>query len=165
VSYYATSGIGTDRYPPFSLGPSDYPATLDIAYPEQLNRWLVLVKWWLLAIPQYLVLGFLTGGAFAVTRWTWGSASIPFGGLIGLLAMFAGVALLFTGEYPGGIHDFVMGMNRWLYRVIPYVALMRDEYPPFRLDQGPNEPAPPPPAPPPDTGRATVEAPGEAVRA
>jgi hypothetical protein len=62
VSYYATSGIGTDRYPPFSLGPSDYPATLEIAYPEQLNRWLVLVKWWLLAIPHYIIVGFFMAG-------------------------------------------------------------------------------------------------------
>ncbi len=65
VSYYAsTGGIGTDRYPPFTLGPvPDYPATLDIAYPEHLSRGFVLVKSWLLALPHYLVIGFLvTGG-------------------------------------------------------------------------------------------------------
>ncbi|MEL7207648.1 MAG: DUF4389 domain-containing protein, partial [Actinomycetota bacterium] len=64
VSYYATTGgIGTDRYPPFTLAPvDDYPASLDVAYPEQLSRWLVLVKWWLLAIPHYVIIGVLAGG-------------------------------------------------------------------------------------------------------
>jgi hypothetical protein len=63
VGYYASGAYGTDRYPPFSLGAEpDYPATLDIAYPEHLSRGLALVKWWLLAIPHYLVLGFLLGG-------------------------------------------------------------------------------------------------------
>ncbi len=164
VTYYGYNALGTDAYPPFSLGHNpDYPATFEIDYPERLSRGLVLVKWWLLAIPHYLVLGFLTGGAFAATRWTWGSASVPFGGLIGLLAFFAGLALLFTGEYPRGIHDFVMGMNRWVYRVVPYVALMRDEYPPFRLDQGPTEPAPPPPSPPDDGDGTAADPLAEAV--
>ena len=56
VAFYPYSALGTDRYPPFSLGPEpDYSATLDVAHPERLSRGLVLVKWWLLAIPQYLV--------------------------------------------------------------------------------------------------------------
>ena len=85
--YYASGAFGTDRYPPFSLGAEpDYPATLDIAYPEHLSRGLVLVKWWLLAIPHYLVLGFLLGGGgYLATRNGAGSS----GGLIGLLALFA----------------------------------------------------------------------------
>jgi hypothetical protein len=116
----------------------------------------VLVKWWLLAIPHYLVLGILTGGTVIVFRTAWATVSIPFGGLIGLLAGFAALALLFTGRYPEGIHELVMGLNRWVFRVVPYVALMRDEYPPFRLDQGPAEPAAPQPGPPARPGPGDV---------
>lgn len=72
----ASGVLGTDRYPPFGLGPEPgYPARLDIAYPERLSRGLVLVKWWLLAIPHYLVIGFFTGA-----HGGWWSA-----GLIGLV--------------------------------------------------------------------------------
>jgi hypothetical protein len=143
VTYYATSGIGTDRYPPFTLAAVDYPATLEIEYPEQLNRWLVLVKWWLLAIPHYIVVGFFMGGGWFVGDNN-GGAAAGFG-LIGLVTIFAGVALLFTARYPRGLFDFVMGMNRWVYRVIGYTALMTDRYPPFTFDAGANEPGPLPP--------------------
>ncbi len=140
VGYYTYSALGTDRYPPFSLaGEPDYPATLDIAYPGRLSRGLVLVKWWLLAIPQYAIVTVFAGGAAYTATGspgdTW-QASAFYGGLIGLLVFFAAIALLFAGRYPRGLYDFVIGMNRWVLRVVAYAALMTDAYPPFRLDQG-----------------------------
>lgn len=152
VSYYAsTGGIGTDQYPPFGLGPEpDDPASLDIAYPERLSRGLVFVKWFL-AIPHLLLIGLMAGTSI---RW-FGSDGVGFdvisgGGVLGLLVVVAGVVLLFRGRYPTALFDLIVGFNRWIYRTIAYVALMTDTYPPFRLDQGADEPraAPdPPPAP------------------
>ena len=55
VGYYSYSALATDRYPPFSLSSRDYPANLEVEYPESLSRGLVLIKWWLRAIPHYLV--------------------------------------------------------------------------------------------------------------
>ena len=137
VGFYATSVLGTDRYPPFTLAAVDYPATLDIAYPEHLSRGLVLVKSWLLALPHLAIVGLLTGGAPAsASDSTWGSGM----SLVGLLLIIAAITLLFTRRYPRGLFDFLMGIHRWTYRVIAYVALMTDEYPPFRLDQGSTEP-------------------------
>jgi Domain of unknown function (DUF4389) len=144
VGYYSYSALGTDRYPPFTLADvPDYPARLSVAYPEQLSRGLVLVKWWLLALPQYLIIGVFTGGAFTGYdqashngNWWYGS------GLIGLLVCLAALALLFAGRYPRGLYDLVMGLNRWCFRVGAYAALMTDRYPPFRLDMGDREPPP-----------------------
>jgi hypothetical protein len=135
VGFYSYSALGTDRYPPFSLGPEpDYPARLEIPYPEQLSRGLALVKWWLLAIPHYLVLMFLVGGGLWWDwRWGWGSGWIGWGGLNGILVLCAAVFLLFTGRYHRDIFDLVIGINRWFFRVVAYASLMRDEYPPFRL--------------------------------
>ncbi|MFC8275457.1 DUF4389 domain-containing protein [Streptomyces sp. NPDC057271] len=131
VSFYSYSALATDRYPPFSLGPEPgYPARLDIAYPERLSRGLVLVKWWLLAIPQYLVIAFFAGGM----RAGWWS-----GGLTTLLTLIAAVALAFTGRYPRDLFVLVVGLNRWVLRVAAYACLMTDAYPPFRLDQGGEE--------------------------
>lgn len=137
VFFYSYSALGTDRYPPFTLkAVPDYPATLDVPYPEHLSRGLALVKWWLLAIPHYLVVAFFVGGAGALLwAWPWGF------GLIGVLVLIAAVALLFSGRYPGGIFDLVLGMNRWAVRVAAYAGLMTDEYPPFRLDLGGSDPA------------------------
>ena len=142
VGYYSFSALGTDRYPPFTLKAADYPATLDIAYPERLSRGLVLVKWWLLAIPHYMVIA-LIGRGWWLGWWGRGEGdwAVRGGfGLIGLLVLFAGVSLLFRGRYPSGMFVFTMGLNRWLYRVGAYVTLMTDTYPPFRLDQGGDEP-------------------------
>ena len=121
VSFYGYSALATDRYPPFSLSTRDYPANLEIEYPEQLSRGLVLVKWWLLAIPHYIVVTFLSGGA--------GFSA----GLTSILALFGAIGRLFRKEYPADIFEVVMGFNRWAFRVTAYAALMTDEYPPFRL--------------------------------
>jgi hypothetical protein len=131
--------------PPFTLADApDYPARLEVEPPQALSRGLVLVKWWLLALPQYLIVAVFAGGAWAGlgaangNDMTWSSG----GGLIGLLVCIAAVVLLFTGRYPRSLFDFVMGMNRWCYRVAAYATLMTDTYPPFRLDMGEDEPAP-----------------------
>lgn len=146
VSFYALSALGTDKYPPFSLQPRpDYPADLEVDHPERLHRGLVLIKWWLLAIPHYLILLAFFGGAewFASNEnsgeWTVGYTRVS---LIVILLVIAVIGLLFTGRYPRGLYDFVMGINRWTIRVRAYTSLMRDEYPPFRLDQGEREPEP-----------------------
>jgi len=105
-----------------SLMDDRYPATddhqsvhLDYSYPEQLNRWLPLVKW-LLAIPHYIVLFFLDLASFVVVIVAW-------------------FAILVTGRYPRGMFGFVEGVIRWNVRVTAYtLTLVTDRYPPFRLD-------------------------------
>jgi hypothetical protein len=158
VTYYSYGALATDQYPPFSLEDDPaYPVHLSVDYPEHLSRGLALVKWWLLALPHYVVVGlFLGSGAWVAydangtARWIWGS------GLVGILVLVAAVAVLFTGAYPRPVYDLVLGLHRWGLRVAAYAALMTDEYPPFRLDQGPHEPSavvlstgesPPPPPP------------------
>jgi Domain of unknown function (DUF4389) len=107
-----------------ALMDDEYPSTdeeqsvrLDFPYPDArdgLNRWLPLVKW-LLAIPHYIILIFLTIGAIVA-------------------AIIAWFAILFTARYPRGLFDFVEGVFRWWNRVIGYAfALVTDEYPPFSL--------------------------------
>jgi hypothetical protein len=103
-----------DRYP--STDEEQY-VRLDLTYPDvsnDLNRWLPLVKWFL-AIPHYVVLIFLHVGVFFAVIGAW-------------------FAILFTGRYPRGIFDFVVGVMRWTNRVGAYAfVLVTDRYPPFRL--------------------------------
>jgi Domain of unknown function (DUF4389) len=145
VAFYALVALGTDKYPPFTLEPkAEYPADLEVDYPERLHRGLVLVKSWLLAIPHYLILIVFYGNVrFFGRHWRhWGGHPhffVIFVPLIAVLLVIAVVALLFTARYPRGLYDFVIGINRWAIRVRAYVALMRDDYPPFRLDMGPRE--------------------------
>ncbi|WP_430297329.1 DUF4389 domain-containing protein [Sinomonas sp. B1-1] len=166
VGFYAYAALGTDRYPPFTLASAPYPADLDVAYPERLSRGLVLVKWWLLVLPQLLIVAALTGSAGSRGAGVWWDADGRWAGgggfsLLGLLVLITAVILLFTGRYQQGIFDFVVGINRWVTRVGAYALLLRDDYPPFRLDQGavdppakvPTGPLPPvPPGPPPPSG-------------
>src|SRR3954449_862774 len=150
VGFYSYSALGTDEYPPFTLKDvPEYPARLEVEYPESLSRGLVLVKWWLLAIPHYIVVGvFVGGGTWAANRsdnWQWSVANS--GGLVGVLVIIAAVILAFTGAYPRPLYDMILGMNRWVLRVAGYAGLMTDKSPPFRLDQGGSDPilvVPPP---------------------
>ena len=97
-----------------SADPGGDPATVSIDEPGELNRWLPFVKW-LLAIPHYVVLFFLFIGLFFVV-------------LIGFFAV------LFTGRWPEGLREYVVGVHRWGLRVVAYIFYMTDEYPPFSLD-------------------------------
>jgi hypothetical protein len=105
----------------FALMDDRYPSTdeeqsvhLEFDYPQRLNRWLPLVKWFL-AIPHYIVLAFLYLGAFFAVIAAW-------------------FAILFTGRYPRGLFNYVEGVTRWQNRVIGYaIILVTDDYPPFRL--------------------------------
>jgi hypothetical protein len=151
VWFYSYWANGTDHYPPFTLGEADdYPARLAVVYPQQLNRWLPLVKW-LLAIPHLILVGLFVGG------WGWGVGDDwggwGFAGLVGILVLIACVILLFTGRYPPTLFNFALGLDRWAFRVAAYVGLMTDKYPPFRLDMGPYEPT--------TTEQTTVETTGE----
>jgi hypothetical protein len=141
VTYYAYGALATDQYPPFTLAEAEnYPAHLSVDYPEHLSRGLVLVKWWLLAIPHYIIVGvFFGGGAWAANRsddWQWSLG----GGLVGVLVCFVAIALAVTGSYPRSLYDLIIGLHRWELRVAGYAALMTDVYPPFRLDQGGTDP-------------------------
>jgi Domain of unknown function (DUF4389) len=143
VQYYAIGAFGTDRYPPFTLADDpDYPAHFDVAYPQRLSRGLVLVKWWLLALPHYLIVAIFIGGSWAATSH---GAAGSWPGLITLLVLISAVTLLVTGKYPSALFDLVLGLNRWVLRVAAYVSLMTDRYPPFRLDMGEDEPGEPEP--------------------
>jgi hypothetical protein len=141
VSYYSFGANGTDRYPPFTLAEvPDYPTSLEVVYPDHLSRGLVLVKWWLLAIPHYLIVGVFVGGGSWVAWNVRGGDRAIYGNVLGLLVLIAVVILAVTGTYPRGLFDLILGMNRWVLRVAAYAGLMTDQYPPFRLDMGGTEP-------------------------
>jgi len=143
VQFYAYAALGTDKYPPFTMHDvADYPAHLDVDYPERLSHGLVLVKW-LLAIPHLLVVSIFTGAGTAIVVGTAGDVRLASSGLIGVLVCFAGVILLFRGRYPRQLFDLIVGLDRWVARTVCYVALMTDAYPPLRLDQGGDDPSRP----------------------
>ena len=108
---YAYIFLLRDEYPPFSWDAGQYPVTLEVEYPDTLNRWAPLYKW-LLAIPNIIVCYILTIVAL-------------------LLIYIVFFAILFTGKFPRGMFDFVVGIMRWWLRLLAYTNLMRDEYPPF----------------------------------
>jgi len=144
VGFYVYAALGTDRYPPFSLSQRDYPAELEVAYPERLSRGLVLVKW-LLAVPHLIVVALLTADVMlypipALNDLAGGMQLAGWYSVLNLLVVIAGFFLLITGRHPVALFDFLMGINRWVYRLLAYVALMSDDYPPFRLDAGATEP-------------------------
>ena len=142
VGYYATSAIATDRYPPFTLADvPDYPARLEIDYPEHQRRGLPLIGWWLLGIPQYAIAGLLASGTGV--GWTRHHTSLQAPSVVGILVLVAAVLLLIGRGYPQNVYDLVMGFNRWSFRVLAYALLMTPQYPPFRFDQGGEEPAGP----------------------
>jgi hypothetical protein len=108
-----------EDYPPFDFEVSSEDdrvephTTLSIAYPQHLDRWKPLYKW-LLAVPHYVVIAALAVAAF-------------FAFVVGFFAV------LFTGEYPHGIRDFLVNVYRYNLRVQAYACLLTDQYPPFRL--------------------------------
>jgi len=109
-----------EEYPPFDFttAPADNrmdpPTLLEVDDPGELMRWGPLYKWFL-AIPHFVIIWFLGIGAFFAIVW----------------AFFV---VLFTGKYPAGVRNYVVGLQRWTMRVQAYAGFLRDEYPPFSFD-------------------------------
>jgi hypothetical protein len=89
-----------DEYPPFNWAPGTYPLTYEVDYTERLSRWLIFVKW-LLLVPHYVLLILL-----------WVAAIVAY-----IVVWFA---ILFTEQFPRGLFDFLVGVDRWTYRVMAY---------------------------------------------
>ena len=111
VSAYA--GLLRDEYPPFSMDAGLYPLGYDVAYPEEMSRWLIFIKW-LLIIPNAIALLFVMLAAYFTSFIAWW-------------------VILFTGRYPRGLFDFYVGMLRWGARSNAYTGFLTDQYPPFSL--------------------------------
>jgi len=148
VNYYGYEALGTDRYPPFTLADvPDYPARLHLDETPAPARWLPLVAW-LFAIPHVLLVGALTGAAtWEFHTGTGTTTTIPLG-VVSVGLTVVALSLLFTGRYPRGLYDLLLGVSRWSLRVVAYLALLTPRYPPFRLDQGEREPDDMPTGPP-----------------
>ena len=132
VGFYVYAALGTDQYPPFSLAPrADYPANFDVAYDPRPSKGLVPLKWFM-AVPHLVIVALVMGDLLSFAQPT-DVASGAFS-VLNVLVVIAGIFLLLTGRYPRPLFDLLIGINTWVYRVLAYVAFMRDEYPPFRLD-------------------------------
>jgi Domain of unknown function (DUF4389) len=143
VGFYVDAALATDRYPPFTLARADYPADLEVVYPERLSRGLVLIKSWLLALPHLIIVSLLAPHSpVVVDRHRPDGRPPAHRRLLDAQPDRRPRRILPVDHQavPRSVFDLLMGINRWLYRVLDYVALMRDEYPPFRLDQGQEEP-------------------------
>jgi len=98
----------------------DFPVRLEVDHPDRLSRLLIFVKW-LLLIPHYIAL------------WLLGIAAV-------LVLVFAWFAVLITGRYPEGLFNFLVGYERWRFRLASYLMLQTDRYPPFSLEDDPSYP-------------------------
>jgi hypothetical protein len=140
VGYYGYWALGTDRYPPFTLADvPDYPARLELTEPPHPKRWLPLVAW-LFALPHILIVGALYSGGWQYATGAGDTVTRTGLGLVGLVVLITGLVLLFTGRYPAGLHDLLVGAARWSLRTTAYVALLTGTWPPLRFDQGGDEP-------------------------
>ena len=132
VGFYVYAALGTDKYPPFSLAEqADYPAHFDVSYNPRPSRGLVPLTWFM-AIPHLVIVALIMGSLLTFVQ----SSDVASGAfsVLNVLVVIAGVFLLITGRYPQPLFDLLIDINRWVYRVLAYVAFMRDEYPPFRLN-------------------------------
>jgi hypothetical protein len=101
---------------PSAPSSAQYPVRYDVQYPERLSRWKIFVKW-LFAIPHLIIIYLLQA-------------------VLGFLVIVGFFSILFTRKWPRGLFDFVVQIQRWTLNVLAYVALLRDEYPPFSGDAG-----------------------------